>query len=499
MNLAIRSAKKLGLYLGIAGLGFLVGVQFLYVLWALDGPPMQPWHELELSEEFTADQADQVRTFADYRALEARLFAQMDEQVYAETARGPAQAMVRYSTGSAADPRGREPNWNQSYEITPANPRGAVLLLHGMSDGPYSLHAFGEALGQAGYRVLGLRLPGHGAIPAGLLSLTWEDLAAATRLGMRHLAGVMAGKPIHIIGYSMGAALALDYSLDARASGTEPEPASLVLISPAVGLARVASLTPWLERLGHLPGLERLAWTSIMPEFDPFRYNSFTANASLQVHRMTQGVTGRLRRLAHPGPIANFPPTLVLLSAVDATVSAKAVADGLLKHLAPEQHELVLYDINRFALDAPLLVADAGALTSRLLADATLPFAITFVRNAAPESRETLAEYKPPFTAGFQASQPLDTAWPDDVIALSHVALPFPPDDPLYGRYPPADPNQVFLGQLAIRGENGVLKLPGNWLLRQRHNPFYDYQERRVLDWLARASGPGAAKTPAAP
>ena len=94
MNLAIRSAKKLGLYLGIAGLGFLVGVQFLYVLWALDGPPMQPWHELELSEEFTADQADQVRTFADYRALEARLFAQMDEQVYAETARGPEQALA---------------------------------------------------------------------------------------------------------------------------------------------------------------------------------------------------------------------------------------------------------------------------------------------------------------------------------------------------------------------------------------------------------------------
>ena len=51
MNLAIRSAKKLGLYLGIASLGFLVGVQFLYVLWALDGPPMQPWHELELSED----------------------------------------------------------------------------------------------------------------------------------------------------------------------------------------------------------------------------------------------------------------------------------------------------------------------------------------------------------------------------------------------------------------------------------------------------------------
>jgi len=499
MNLALRSVKKLGLYLGIAFLGFLAGVQLLYVLWALDGPPMQPWHEIEVTEEFTIDKADQVQTLVEYRALETRLFDEMDAQIYAHTPQGPEQILVRYSSGSAADPRALDPNWNQSYEIIPPNPRGAVLLLHGMSDGPYSLHASGKALGQAGYRVLGLRLPGHGAIPSGLLGVTWEDMAAAVRLGMRHLAGVMSGKPIHIIGYSTGAALALDFSLEARADDKYQEPASLVLISPAVGLTRVASLTPWLVRLGQLPGLERLAWTAIMPEFDPFRYNSFTANASLQVHRMTQGVTGRLRQLANSGPIKDFPPTLVLLSAVDATVSARAVADGLLKHLAPEHHELVLYDINRFDLIAPLLITDAGGLTKRLLSDDTLPFAITFIRNASSDSREVLADYKPPFAADFTASESLEVAWPDDVIALSHVALPFPPDDLLYGRQPPADPHQIFLGQLAIRGENGVLKLPGNWLLRQRHNPFYDYQERRILDWLAQASGPEKKASPTAP
>ena len=487
-----RFAKRLGLYLGIAVLGFLAGAHVLYVLWALNGPPLQPWHEIELKAEFTADQADQVRTLADYQALEARLFAELDARVYAETPRGPEQALVRYSAGSASDPRARTPDWNHSYEIVPPNPRAGVLLLHGMSDGPYSLRALGEALGQAGYRVLGLRLPGHGALPSGLQSVTWEDLAAAARLGMTHLASVMGGKPIHIIGYSMGAALALDYSLNVHANAsttpspsmTLPLPASLVLISPAVGLARIADLTPWVERLGRLPGLERLAWTAIMPEFDPFRYNSFTANASLQVHRMTQDLTTRVRRLAAAGPLTGFPPTLVLLSAVDATVSAQAVADQLLRHLAPEGHELVLYDINRFALDAPLVVADAGELTERLLADATLPFAVTFIHNLDADTRQVMAEHKPPFTAGFATGTPLDAPWPDEVIALSHIALPFPPDDPLYGRYPPADPSQVFLGQLAIRGETGVLKLPGNWLLRQRHNPFFDYQQQRILEWF---------------
>jgi hypothetical protein len=33
-----------------------------------------------------------------------------------------------------------------------------------------------------------------------------------------------------------------------------------------------------------------------------------------------------------------------------------------------------------------------------------------------------------------------------------------------------------------------VLKVPAQWLLRLRHNPFYDYQERRVLGWIGEAN-----------
>ena len=69
---------------------------------------------------------------------------------------------------------------------------------------------------------------------------------------------------------------------------------------------------------------------------------------------------------------------------------------------------------------------------------------------------------------------------------MSHIALPFPPDDPLYGRYAPADRNVLFLGQQAMHGERGVLKISPNYLLRLRHNPFYDYLQQRVVDWLAK-------------
>ena len=44
----------------------------------------------------------------------------------------------------------------------------------------------------------------------------------------------------------------------------------------------------------------------------------------------------------------------------------------------------------------------------------------------------------------------------------------------------------MFLGSQALQGERGVLKISGDFLLRLRHNPFYDYLERRVLEWIAR-------------
>ena len=58
------------------------------------------------------------------------------------------------------------------------------------------------------------------------------------------------------------------------------------------------------------------------------------------------------------------------------------------------------------------------------------------------------------------------------MISLSHVALPFPPDDPLYGQRPPDNEDVLFLGQMAIQGERGLLKLSSDWLLRLRHDPF---------------------------
>ena len=70
------------------------------------------------------------------------------------------------------------------------------------------------------------------------------------------------------------------------------------------------------------------------------------------------------------------------------------------------------------------------------------------------------------------------------MISLSHVALPISPHDPLYGRRPPDNDDVLFLGEMAMQGERGLLKLPADWLLRIRYNPFYQLLENRVLKWF---------------
>ena len=487
MTPLVRIAKRLVRYLAVGLSGLVAGVLALQLYQLSEGPPLEPWHAVELTEEFTAARADEIGGFDDYRRLEDRLFAQLKDRINGRVATGPDHALVRYSAGSAADPLSRAPNWNRSFEHRAETPAGGVLLLHGLTDSPYTFRALAESLKRRGYWVLGLRLPGHGTAPSGLANVTWEDMAAAVRRAMAHLKAELGTAPTHIVGYSTGAPLALDYILELP--DDRPKPASLVLVSPAIGITPAAALAKWKARLARLPWLGKLAWTEILPEFDPYKYNSFTANAGNQVHRLTRSLAGRIEARAADGPIDSLPPTLVFLSTVDATVSTSAVIDRLLKHLVRDRHELVLFDINRYAVKSTLLISDPGPLTGLVMADADLPFGVTLISNESPATRQVVARRKPAFSATASEPEPLNLTWPRGVISLSHVALPFPPDDPLYGQRPPGNEDLLFLGDIAIKGERNLLKLPGEWPLRLRHNPFFGYLETRVLQWLDRAGG----------
>jgi hypothetical protein len=67
------------------------------------------------------------------------------------------------------------------------------------------------------------------------------------------------------------------------------------------------------------------------------------------------------------------------------------------------------------------------------------------------------------------------------MYSLSHVALPFPLDDALYGRSPRTDESYgVQLGTVAVRGERGTLVVGVETLMRAMCNPFFEYQLEQI-------------------
>ena len=477
------------LFTGSKNAVFIISVAAMFVaLQGCSGTPLKPWHTEKLTEEFTAGKADEVQSFDDYLQLEDRLYKQLDEKIYARTETGLEYQLDRYSRGSAADPRKHPPDWNRSFELKADNPRGGVLLIHGMSDSPYALRALGEALNQHGYQVVGMRMPGHGTAPSGLRHISRHDMAAAVRVGMSHINDKVNGKPVHMIGYSTGAPLSLEFALDALEGKSTPVPGSLVLISPAIGIHPIAGLASFKDWLSNIPGLDGLAYTQVQPEFDPYKYNSFATNAADVVHGLTRSVANRVEQRAATNPDVVLPPVLVLKSTVDATVTTDAVVDNLLEHLRPHRHELVLFDINRYAVSYRMLVDDPAPLTDRVMDDDKLPFAVTLVTNEYPDSRSVISQYKEPFSADASHTSKLGLSWPAGVISLSHVALPISPDDPIYGQRPPNSEEFLYLGQIAIQGERGLLRIPSDWMFRLRYNPFYDYLKKRMLEWVDNAN-----------
>lgn len=449
-------------------------------------PDLKIWHHAELDAEFTAESS--ARTFEEYLAIETHLFTQLQNHVYARIAARDRRLINRYHRGSLADPKRWVPNWNRTFEFSADAPRAGILLLHGMSDSPYNLRSIGRRLHNAGAWVVGLRLPGHGTAPSGLVEVRWEDMAAAVRLAMRHLRDEVGNSPLYIVGYSNGGSLAVQYTLVSRTDPTLPQVKRLVLISPALGVTSLAALAVWQARIGHLFGLEKLAWNSILPEYDPFKYQSFAVNAGDQVYRLTSDIRRRFEKSNSAKEVPRFPPVLVFQSVADATVSVPAIVNGLFAQLPVGGHELVLFDINRNSEVERVLAAGATVFDPAGLINADSSFTMSLVTNDSKNTDQVVVLRKRPGESNV-AEMPLALKWPKELYSLSHVALPIPIDDPLYGEPAGVKSPGIRLGKIAVRGERGVLQIPAADMLRLRWNPFYSYLQRRLIEFLHLGEG----------
>lgn len=495
------AGKPRGFFRGLSGFtirwikraifALLVVLATLLVARAIDsqrGPPLERWH-LFVPKELSARRID-ATDWQGYLEAEEAIMRSVEREV---TDRLPAAARVvanRYATESPMNPaRFAEEgsrDWNRSFLLEPeGEPIGAAVLLHGLTDAPYSVRHLARQYADAGFVAVAIRLPAHGTVPAALTEIGWEEWVAAARLAVREARRRVPEGPLHLVGYSMGGAAAVKYALEAIGNPALARPDRLILMSPMVGVTRFAAFAGLAGLPSVLPAFAKAAWLSILPEFNPFKYNSFPVNAARQSHGMSIALQEDIRRLARADGTVDLPPIVTFQSVLDSTVSMPDVLSALYAFLPENGSELVLFDINRSGRFDPLFRPAAIGELHAVLPPFPQRYRLTIIENIREGE---LAVQERTFAAGERAAQtrPLDAAYPRGMFSLSHVAIPFPLDDPLYG-LEPAGPNTygIRIGAFTARGEEGALIMSLNTLLRATSNPFFPYLTGRVAEAIA--------------
>ena len=146
----------------------------------------------------------------------------------------------------------------------------------------------------------------------------------------------------------------------------------------------------WQERAGRVLGLDKLNWTGVSPEYDPYKYSSFTANAGNLAYELTAVNRKKIAALGEAKKLGTFPPVLAFQSVLDATITAPSLVRDLFAWLPANRHELVIFDLTRNAQLAHLLTKDPKPAAIKLL---DTPDQIVCVEPSAgmiAESRKTV-------------------------------------------------------------------------------------------------------------
>lgn len=482
-----NQAKRIGIFVYriltrvLFGTMILIALFLIIRIWQLEkGPDLHRWHTW-VPDEMSAEQIDKT-SFKEYLAAEDVLFQEVKKNVTDKLTPEEAEPLNRYYAGSDVYPDKLAQNWNRSYIlIPPGTIRGAVVLLHGLTDTPYSLRYIADDYYQQGFAVVAPRLPGHGTVPSSLTSVSWEDWLAATRLAVREATRIAgADRPLHIVGFSNGGALAMKYTLDSLSDNTLRQPQQLILLSPMIGITRFARFAGLAGLPSVLPAFSKAAWLGIVPEFNPFKYNSFPVNAARQSWLLTQEIQKEMTLYAQENRLNRLPPILTFQSIMDSTVSTRAIVNSLYNNLQNNGSELVIFDINQAVNFRPLFRRSSYTAITNLLPPAPRRYSVSVVTNASLSSLNTVVKS---VKAGEvdEHTTALNIAYPPDMFSLSHVALPFPVEDSLYGRTPKII-NQygISLGTISIRGESAVLIVGLDSIMRATSNPFYSWMEEHI-------------------
>jgi carboxylesterase len=225
--------------------------------------------------------------------------------------------------------------------------RSAALLLHGFLGTPAEMRSLGEALRDEGWTVHAPLLPGFGADFGTLLERRHEEWIAAAERAADDLI-VKGHAPLVIVGYSMGAALALIIEKRAQpkamallAPFSWPEPRWLPPVEFLVRPFLPIGFRP-MSRANFDSPQVRSGIAKFMPGAD---LDDPAVRSAIRDFRVPLGLIDQIRAVSRKAQVASAAaagPLLVVQGKRD-TVARAAQTEALINRL-PKQPEYVLVD-----------------------------------------------------------------------------------------------------------------------------------------------------------
>lgn len=154
----------------------------------------------------------------------------------------------------------------------------SILLIHGLTDSPYSMRDLGKAFFDQGMNVVSVLLPGHGTTVEDLMKVDLMEWKREVDFGLQ--VASLVGRKVLVAGYSTGGALAIQLAY------TRPnQVAGYFLFGPAI---RFHSWMGNLSCVVHHWKKFREDHPEEILEDDPTRYNKMPVHAICQLKKLME-------------------------------------------------------------------------------------------------------------------------------------------------------------------------------------------------------------------
>jgi len=308
-----------------------------------------------------------------------------------------------------------------------------ILLSHGLTDSPYTMKRLAQFFRKECFFVEVLLLPGHGTRPGDLLEVTWEEWGKAFSFGVDALKE--NADEVYLGGFSTGATLSVHHAMK------DDSIRGLFLFSPALKITGKARFACWLSSLGRV--FPRLRWLGhLQPDINPFKYQSFSANAACQIYHLTKAIEGTM------GLSPLHTPMFIAASEDDTTVEIEGTMRFFSSAISRKKR-MILYGRE----------------------DHQVPEGVTLVKSRMPDTK---------------------------ISSSSHMAIVLPPEDPFFGERGKSPICTHYFGkddEAYFRCMNGTEDILGETIpefmsrgvvRRLSYNPFFDSRLGDMKDFISR-------------